>query len=471
MAKILIIDDDKIMCDLLSEMVREMGHHTQNSQRLKDGLKIAAFDTFDIVFLDVRMPDGNGLDAIPEIKETPSSPEIIIITGMGDADGAELAINSGAWDYIEKASSIKDMRLSLKRALQYRDQKNIHKAPIVLNRKNILGHSKKIDSCLDQSAQAAFSAANVLITGETGTGKELFAQAIHYNSLRSEKDFVVVDCAALPATLVESMLFGYEKGAFTGADSPKQGLIGQADGGTLFLDEMGELSLSIQKTFLRVLQERRFRPLGGKREIKSDFRLVSATNQDLDKKVRKGEFRKDLLFRLQTISIHLPSLRERPEDIREIARFHMAKICKLSKTPEKGFSDGFFQILESYHWPGNVRELINTIEKAVTESQNEPILFDRHLPTHIRAQAVRKKIGKKSQPVPIRPESSRARKRPPKIRDFLDSMRAEYLQELITYTDGDVNQACELSGLSRAHLYKVLKAHNLSMHRSVNKKV
>ncbi len=463
MATALIIDDDMIMCDMLSEMIEDLGHDAEASQSLKDGLKLVSSKAFDIVFLDVKMPDGNGLDIISKVKEAPSLPEIIIITGLGDENGAELAINSGAWDYIEKASSIKDIRLSFIKALQYRKQKEKSRIPVVLQRAGIIGNSQTIRVCLDQVAQAAHSNANVLIAGETGTGKELFTEAIHLNSSRSARDLVVIDCAALPDSIVENILFGHKKGAFTGADSSSAGLISQADGGTLFLDEVGELPLSVQKTFLRVLQERRFRPIGGKREIKSDFRLISATNIDLAERVRKGKFREDLLYRLQTITIFLPPLRERREDTREIARFHMAKICKFLGFTEKVFSDNFLKILETYQWPGNVRELINTIEQTVSEANNEPVLFGRHLPNHLRIQAACQKIKKKSHPDCFGAESSRFEGQLPAMRDFLDTMRAEYLKKLMSGADGKVKKACRISGLSRARLYQLMKQYGLSI--------
>ena len=463
MAKILIIDDDKIMCETLSYMVQNMGHDAVATQRLQDGFKITGEQEFDIVLLDVRMPDGNGLEAIPEIKKMPTSPEIIIITGSGDADGAELAISSGAWDYIEKTSSVKDIRLALMRALEYRGQKRSHTPPRVMNRGGIIGNSQEINTSLDQTVKAAQSEANVLIMGETGTGKELFARALHLNSPRFKGDFIAVDCAALPGSIVESMLFGHEKGAFTGADSQKKGMIEQANGGTLFLDEIGELPLSIQKTFLRVLQERSFRPLGGKKEITSDFRLVSATNRNLEEMAKSGGFREDLLFRIQTVTINLPPLRERQEDIGEIGRFYRSKFCKLYGKPEKRFSEGFFQDLESYYWPGNVRELINTIEKVITEAGEEPIIFGRHLPTHIRVQAARRKVSKKTYPPHIQPEKSQEQNKLPKMRDFVENMRAEYIKELMAQADGDVKSACELSGLSRARLYQLLKKYRPSI--------
>ena len=235
-----------------------------------------------MVFLDVRMPDGDGLAMLPLIQAARSAPEIIIMTGFGNASGAELAITSGAWDYIEKGSSVKEITLSLVRALEYRKQKrssNSTRNVVMLKRDAIIGISPAIKACLEQVAQAAECDASVLVTGETGSGKELFARAIHENSRRAPKPFVVVDCAALPDTLVESLLFGHEKGAFTGAEQSRSGLVAQANGGTLFLDEVGELPLSMQKAFLRVLQEHRFRPVGSHREVCSDFRLVAATNR------------------------------------------------------------------------------------------------------------------------------------------------------------------------------------------------
>lgn len=263
MGNVLVIDDDKNVCTAISNAVERMGHKTVHALTLKEGLEKACSDSFDVVFLDVQMPDGNGLDILPPIRGTPSSPEVIIITGFADPDGAELAIKNGAWDYIEKPCSVQEMTLPFIRALEYREEKKAAKVPVALKREGIVGSSPKLGACLDLLPQMSNSVANVLITGETGTGKELFARAIHENSPRAGKNFVVVDCAALPDTLVESVLFGHQKGAFTGADKAQDGLVKQADRGTLFLDEVGELPLSIQKSFLRVLQERRFRPVGG----------------------------------------------------------------------------------------------------------------------------------------------------------------------------------------------------------------
>ena len=296
MPDILIVDDDQDVSDMLNEMVTRMGHHSESSSTLKEARQNLLSHDYDVIFLDVRLPDGNGLDILPLIKEMRSMPEVIIVTGHGDSDSAELAMKSGVWDFIQKPGSLSSMRLVLTRALQYREKKGLAtKAPVLLKLDNLVGNSSRLRTCFDLVAQAAQSDINVLVTGETGTGKELFARAIHDNSQRSGKPLVVVDCAAMPENLVESMLFGHEKGAFTGADRTRVGLIKQADKGTLFLDEIGELPSLIQKSFLRVLQEHRFRPIGSSKEEQSDFRLIAATNRKLDKMVANGRFRTDLL--------------------------------------------------------------------------------------------------------------------------------------------------------------------------------
>ena len=452
MPSILIIDDNEMLCNMLSHKVSDMGHRVTHALTLEDGLGRASSETFDVVFLDVRMPDGNGLEVLPKIREMPSSPEVIIITGAGDPDGAELAIESGAWDYIEKQSPIKDIALSLVRALQYREQKQARTPPIALKREGIVGDSPQMLACLDLVAQASATDVNVLITGETGTGKELFARAIHENSVRARGNFVTVDCAALPETLVESILFGHERGAFTGADRAREGQIKQADGGTLFLDEAGELPRPIQRAFLRVLQERRFRPLGGEEEIESDFRLVAATNRDLDGMVRQGQFREDLLFRLRSLTIELPPLRERPQDIRMLGMHYIARLCDRYGMETKGVSPEFLEALAAYTWPGNVRELLHALESTLAVARLEPVLFPRHLSTPIRVQVAR---------ASIRRDSVDAPKAFPTLQDALEDRRESYLRELISYAAGDIKEACRISGLSQSHLYALLKKHDI----------
>ena len=469
MASILIIDDDGLMVSTLELMTRRLGHTVASSGSLREGTGMALAGDFDVVFLDVRMPDGNGLEALPTIAEAASAPEVIIVTGFGAPDGAELAIRSGAWDYLEKSSTVREMDLSLQRALQYRREKrarSLKQSVVALKREDIFGNSPKLRACLNLVAQAADSEANILITGETGTGKELFARAIHRNSPRAEQSFVVVDCAALPETLAESLLFGHEKGTFTGAEKPREGLIRQAHGGTLFLDEVGELPLTLQKTFLRVLQERRFRPLGSAREIVSDFRLVAATNRNLDAMAAAHQFRSDLLFRLRSFTIDLPPLRERTEDIKEIARTQLDRLCEGYALPSKGFSPEFCEALMAYSWPGNVRELANTLVRAFAAARFEPTVYPKHLPPDIRVQLMRNLIAPPA-PAPDAPAGA-APRHLPRFHQYREAVCAQaerhYLLDLMALAEENIAEACRLSGLSQSRLYALLKKHRIDRH-------
>lgn len=463
MSNILIIDDDEMLCTTVSRYVRRIGHDTSYALTLEHGLTQVSSGEFDVVFLDVYLPDGNGLDAVPVIRKAPSAPEVIIITGDGDPDGAELAIKNDAWAYIEKPLATERMALQLTRALQYRKEKEYKRLPVALKREGIIGSSPQLAECLDILARIADSEANVLITGETGTGKELFARAIHKNSSRAEKNFVVVDCTVLPETLVESILFGHERGAFTGAEKKRVGLIKEADGGTLFLDEAGELPLPIQKDFLRVLQDCRFRPLGSTKEEKSNFRLVAATNRDLSEMVDSGRFRKDLLFRLNSVTIEVPPLRDRLHDIKDLAVYYTVKLCERYGTETKGFSPEFFKTLKAYDWPGNVRELIHTMERVLTIARFEPTLFPRHLPTHIRVNEARSSIGKNETSKGKTEEKDHSAETLPSLQALREAVLAkaekQYFQDLILFTEGDIKEACRISGLSRSRLYHLLKKH------------
>ena len=463
--KILIIDDDKMFCEVLSQTVNRLGHDVTFVHSLKDGLRIGRSNPFDVVFLDVRLPDGNGLDILPDIRKTESNPEVIIVTGLGDPDGAEMAITGGAWDYVEKGSSIQEITLPLMRALQYREEKKAKNKRILLKRDRIIGGSAVVADRLELVAQAAGSLANVLITGETGVGKGLFARAIHENSNRAGKNFVVVDCTALPETLTESLLFGYERGAFTGADKSRDGLVKQADKGYLFLDEVGELPLSIQKAFLRVLQERRFRPLGANKEQESDFAVISATNRDLNAMVKEGRFREDLLFRLRAFSIEIPPLRDRIEDVAELAVFRLSEMCNRYGMGVKGFSPEFMEALSTYQWPGNVRELFNCLDRAIAAAGQEPTLFPAHLPAQIRISVARASVSRdvKSEPDAVSPGLVRTKTGSlPMYKAARDAFEKEYLEALIEQVKGNVVQACQVSGLSRTRYYQLLKKHDLA---------
>jgi two-component system NtrC family response regulator len=320
--------------------------------------------------------------------------------------------------------------------------------------------------CLMLTAHAAQGDSSVLICGETGTGKELFARAIHNNNIRADQPFMVVDCASLPKNLTESILFGHAKGAFTGADKANQKLIRKADKGTLFLDEVGELPPSIQKKFLRVLQEKCFLPVGSQEEVSSNFRLVSATNSDLDSKVDSAEFRQDLLFRLRSIMIELPPLRERKNDIHQIVMAQVATLSGQLDLPQKEISKEFFETLNAYNWPGNVRELIHAVEHAFAMEPTCPTLYPKHLPEHIRMQAIG---GKTPDPVGADPEMSAAVPNPgskgnfPKLKTYRKSIieRGErrYLSELMAHCNDDIDKACIVAGLKKARLYQLLKKY------------
>ena len=463
MARILIIVGDTLIRDWITNIITQLGHSSFTVHTPEEGIRKAQTEPFDIVFIDGRLPNGNGLDVIPKIKSIGSFPEVIVISGLGDPDEAENAIKSGAWDYLEIPASINTIKLPIIRALEYRSERIPGKPTMVLKRESIIGKSQKLNSCLELLSQAAGSDANVLITGETGTGKELFAKAVHYNSPRAKRNFVVVDCTSLPETLVESVLFGHARGAYTGAITSEEGLIKQADGGTLFLDEIGELPLLIQKSFLRVIQEHSFRPVGGRQEITSDFRLVAATNRKLEDMVLEGRFREDLLFRLRTISIESPPLREILEDLQELTEYFITTLCTRFRLNPKGYSPEFWDIVIQYKWPGNVRELSQALEKALISAQDEPMLFPKHLPTYIRIQVARNSFPKKPQSQSKPEIRSGVPQEPSKLKEIrkaaVSDAEQRYLKDLISFVGGDINKACRISGLSRSRFYTLLRKY------------
>jgi two-component system NtrC family response regulator len=468
-ARILIIDDDPPVCKILKTIVQNLGHTAVYVHTLKEGLGIVDSQAWDVVLLDVNLPDGIGLRAIEEIQACASNPDVIIITGQGDPDGAKIAISGGAWDYIQKDDSHYRIKLSLQRALQYRQQRLLIRrtaTPIKLG--GIVGNSAPMKKCYELLAKAADSAAPVLIHGETGTGKELYARAIHENSRRAPKNMVVVDCAALPETLVESLLFGHEKGSYTGADRARHGLVAQADQGTLFLDEVGELPLATQKVFLRVLQEKRFRSVGGQRERTSDFRLITATNRNLPRMAADHRFREDLLYRIGTIQITLPPLRERNDDIRLLTHHFVDKICERYRMSTKSLSPDFMECLLYYPWPGNVRELINTLETVITHYPLEKMLYGRHLPEEIRISAIQRSLDAQDQafsrhtPVPASPGGTGTL---PPLKDFrrtaASQAERDYMLTLVNASKKDVKKALRISGLSRSRYYELLRKYDL----------
>ncbi len=465
MIKVLIIDDDDFFAQLLASMLTGPDLEAVVARDMAQaGAQLDESD-FDVVFLDVRLPDGNGLELIPRIKAQASAPELIIMTGLGDPDGAELAVRNGAWDYIQKTGSPEGLQLSFKRALEFRRNKQSAQP---VERRGIVGESPRLTEVVGQMARAARSSANVLILGETGTGKEVFARAVHANSPRHNKNYVVVDCASLQEALVGSDLFGHRKGAFTGAVSDKAGVLQRADGGTLFLDEISELSLELQKSFLRLLETRSFRPLGDTREMRLDFRLVCASNKSLADMVEAGAFREDLFYRIRAAVLQLPPLRELKEDILAIAQHHLERICRDSRLGQKALSGELKAFLKEYAWPGNVRELIHVLEAMVASAPDEEVLFPAHLPQELRIQLLRARVSRAShagqnalpdqerQAGPLGSWSEYKRQEQERV-------EASYLDGLVQASQGDLKRAIQISGLSPSRLYGLLNKYGRSL--------
>ncbi|MYL84476.1 response regulator [Desulfovibrio aerotolerans] len=471
MGTVLIIDDDPQIRDALARVVVRLGHAPTQAATLAEGLGQAASADVDVVFLDVRMPDGNGLDAISDIRRSPCGPEVIVITGWGDPDGAERAMRQGAWDYIEKPPTVKTMTAPLQSAMEHRRRGRANEqAAAAFRFPGILGGNPRRAQCVEQAAKAAASDVNVLLTGATGTGKELFARAIHDSSPRREGAFVVVDCAALPASIVESVLFGSEKGVYTGADRKREGLLLRAHDGTLFLDEVAEMPLSVQKAFLRVLQERRVRPVGGLEETPCHFRLVAATNQDLEAMARDGLFREDLLFRLQGVGIELPPLAGHPDDILDFAAYFADAAARRQGVPPRPLSEELSRALLAYPWPGNVRELKNTMEGALALAAIDEALLPVHLPLHIRVMAARNRVvgrlGEPGEAEPVAGNGLLSAATLPGFREYNDTREAQYLRAIVARHGGDIGRMLGVSGLSRSRLYALLKKHGIAATRS-----
>lgn len=472
MANILVIDDDPFVRSSFKRLFKSLGHDVLAADSLAEGEKLAARGV-DIIYLDINLPDGDGLQVIDDFAAAPGRPEVIVITGAGSRDGARRSLQSNAWDYIAKPASPQVIRDSLASALEYRNAAGsrapAEEAPDI-DRCGIVGEDASVLRVLGEIERAGASEAGVLISGETGVGKELAARAIHANSARRDKPFVIVDCSNMPDTLVESMLYGHVKGAFTGAHTDRRGLVEEADGGVLFLDEVGELSLTLQKSFLRVLQERRYRPVGGGKEMHSDFRLVAATNRDLAHMVGDGRFRSDLLFRLRTVEIELAPLRERGEDKELLARRFIAQNCDRYGFENKEASRELLKVLREYPWPGNVRELANVMEASVINAGSDPTLYPKHLPGNVRLAFIE---GQSSLP----DHNAPAPGKPPEGAPENDVMASQgevlnykeykavrdrvYFSELMEAAAYDITQASVISGLSAPSIYRHLSLNGL----------
>src|SRR6202047_2620505 len=384
---ILVVDDERSICELLEITFRKEGHRVEVANSVEAAKRKLESQIFDIIISDVRMPGESGVELLKFAKEISPGSFFLLMTALPALDTAIAALNSGADRYVIKGHSLVDqLRLAVhevSESLKWKKEAGYLRRELrrLTGLDNIIGQSPNMRAIFDMIQTVAPQTSRVLITGESGTGKELVARAIHENSIRAQAPFITINCGAFPETLLESELFGYMKGAFTGANENRQGLFQAAHGGTLFMDEIGNMSLTMQVKLYRVLQEGKVRPIGSTEEADVDVRIIAATNKEFEKEIAEGRFREDLYYRLSVIPIQVPALRERREDIPLLTRHFLESFRKIMEKPINGISPEAMRQLESYDWPGNVRELENTMERAVAlESGSEislPVLPDR----------------------------------------------------------------------------------------------
>jgi len=388
--KIMVVDDEHLIRWSLEQNLKKQGYEVCTAGTGEDALRLAREEQPELVLLDYHLPGINGLEVLQRLKEIDEDILVIMVTAQGGLETAVNTMRHGAYDYINKPFNLDEMAIVIRKALETSD---LRREVVQLRSEHkkqgppkILGNSKHMKNVLDMMAKVAKSdASTVLVQGESGTGKELVAKWIHYESARAEKPFVAINCAAVPSTLLESELFGHEKGAFTDAKTSKKGLFELADGGTVFLDEIGDMEVGMQAKLLRFLEDRTFRRIGGGKVIPVDVRIISATNKDLLKAIEEKSFRNDLYYRLQVIPIFLPSLRERKEDILVLANYFIEMFTREFNKPTKGISSMAEKLLVDYNWPGNIRELKNVIERAIILGNDENLLLE-NLPLEIVAK-------------------------------------------------------------------------------------
>jgi len=445
MDNVLVVDDERNIRALVARVLGQDQVEVHGAGTGKEGLQMADEVSPDLVLLDLRLPDMDGMDVLRALRTRYPEIAVIIITGFGQIQSAVEAIKVGATDYLEKPfEHVEKLKLAVARALdEVRAKSEIRRLHGLQEKQygvdQIIGDSEPTRTLRDLIRKVARSEAQtILIQGDSGTGKELVARGLHYESPRRDFPFMEVNCAAITETLFESKLFGHEKGAFTDAKSAKKGLMELADRGTLFLDEVSEMSLNSQAKFLRVLQERVFRRVGGTRDIRVDLRVITASNRPLEARVKEGQFREDLFYRLNVIPIHIPPLRERREDIMPLARHFLTESNVRSHKTIKGFTSEAERLMVGYPWPGNVRELRNLIERVVILGASEHI-EPQHLPIQFAAQAIE---------VP-RPES------PQEFRTLAEVERA-YINQVMQRVEANKSKAAKILGISRQTLRKKL---------------
>lgn len=452
--RILIIDDDEIIRKSCEKVLAPEGYLTVTAETGKDGLKLLSKKNFDLVLTDLRMPDMNGIDVLKKIKEVWPDIEVIVITGYGTIKSAIDAIRYGAYDYVEKPFAPEELLNVVRRSLERRnlmiENTRLKQEVKALYRiENIVGTSKAIQRVFNLIATVAPTEGTVLITGESGTGKELVARAIHYNSPRREGPFIVVDCGTIPDNLMEAELFGYIKGAFTGATETHRGLIEIATKGTLFFDEIGNLSPGLQAKLLRLIQEKEFRPIGGRELIKADIRIIAATNKDLLLLVKEGAFREDLFYRLNVFPIHIPPLRERKEDISALANHFLRKYSKDSGKNISYISAEAMKELFLYDWPGNVRELENVIHRAVILCRGDTLRPEDIVITKTNDVMIPKNL-----------KELKEIKRRLKARS-IEGIERSFILDALSRNNWNISKAAEEVGMQRTNFHSLMRKYGI----------
>jgi two-component system response regulator HydG len=448
---ILVVDDDHAHRTMLKTLVGGWDFEVIEATDGLEAVQQVKERPFDLVLMDIRMVKVSGIEALSEIKSYNPAIPIIMMTAYASVDTAVEALKKGAYDYLTKPLDFDELRFAMERAMdhsQLKQENRLLRESIGgrFDRRNIIGRSAPMERLLDTVAQVAPSEATVLIVGESGTGKELIAGAIHHNSHRKERPLVKMNCAAVTETLLESELFGHEKGAFTGAYKRKEGRFVQADGGTLFLDEVSEMSLAMQAKLLRVLQEMEITRVGGEEPLKVDVRMVAATNKDLTQEIDGGGFREDLYYRLNVVSLRMPPLRERREDIPLLAQHFLTQFAQKNQKPVKGFTPQAMDSLLKYDWPGNVRELMNAVERAVVLSRSD-YLADEEFALVLRV----KTEEERSEPVETKGPANLP----------LDEVEKTTILNTLDAAAGNKSETARRLGITRRTLHKKLKKYGL----------
>lgn len=458
--KILVVDDDSMMRMTLSEALRSWGYVPIEARTVAEATNTFAAELPSAVLLDIDLPDGSGLDALRDIKSTQADAVVIMITGNIQVENTISALRGGAYDFISKPVRLEELRVTIRNGTEAhqlrREVKQIRSERAqAFSFEQIIGESPAVRSLLRMARKVAESeASSVLLQGESGTGKDLVAKAIHYGSRRADSPFVAINCAALPANLIESELFGYEKGAFTDAKARKEGLFEQAEGGTLFLDEIGELELGLQAKLLRVLEESAFRRVGGLKDVSLDVRVIAASNRDLKSESEAAKFRLDLYYRLSVIQIDIPPLRDRGDDVVLLSEYYLKEIGRRldQRRPVKQLAPEVADAFRRYSWPGNVRELRNVIERALILEDGD-MVTSQYLPTGIASPAE----VKSGEVIADQKSAKNWKIELPPGGLLLDEVENSLVEQAIESSGGNQTRAAELLGISRDQLRYRLK--------------